>query len=972
MAFVAPIIAGLAASALPTALGLSGIAATIVSGVIKLGVGLLTSALTSKPTQSLPNLAGFSAEAVNRTQALRQPITAAKMIVGDVRVGGALTFVESTNNNHDIHLVTTVANHTVASFESFYLNADPIYPDQLDADGWVSAGKYKGKVRLLWDDGSATGQPFPELVEECEEWLETHRQQGHAKFVATLKFDEDLFPTAIPNPSARVRGLMPYDPRTGHTKYSPNGALVTPAYMTRATKAGGMGVKQSGIETVQQIAAANIAEEIVPCREVAHKVLSVNAGANRIDIDQDVCLFQSGDRVKVSVEGGSVPGGLSASESYFVTVLRETALDSVKCRIALAATYDAAISKGPYVDITGSGSGTITITKTGEPRYTSSGVIESDRKPVDILNDLRSSFAGRIVPVGGTWLIKPGAFELASPVFDENDFRSAIRVVTKRSRRERFNAVKGVYASPLNLGNPSDYPPVTSSAFEAEDGGETEFGNLPLPFTGRPATAQRIAKIELNRHRRQQQVVVPVNLRGFRAVAAGYCRLSYAKWGWSEKVFEVVDWSLAPDRDANGNPVLGVDLQLQESDAAVFDFDPDSDEVVPKPAARTNLPSSTAIVAPGEPQVTEELYETRGGSGVKARAIATTSSPDGRVSGYQWGFKIAGAASFTDGGVTPDGRLVIDDVKPGVYSIRVRAVTTFGKKSDWVERGSIEVLGLGAEPADVSGLTLTQVAGIAVMRWAKHPDLDVRVGGELHFRHAKDPVTGAWETSQSIGEAVVGSETQTMLPLKPGLYLVKARDALGNWSVNAATVVATGAQAVAFANVTSLSAHPSFTGTKTDTVAASGVLALAGAGTVDDIPDVDAVVSWDAEGGIKPDGYYYFASGLDLSAKDRVRLRSVLSTQIINAFDLIDQRAGLVDSWVDIDGAPDGSLADLFMEFRRSPTDPAGTPSWGDWTRFESTEEDGGWFEFRARLISKSETVNIECDELTVQIDEVA
>jgi len=248
----------------------------------------------------------------------------------------------------------------------------------------------------------------------------------------------------------------------------------------------------------------------------------------------------------------------------------------------------------------------------------------------------------------------------------------------------------------------------------------------------------------------------------------------------------------------------------------------------------------------------------------------------------------------------------------------------------------------------------------------------VRKGGELHFRHSQDPVSGTWETSQSIGEAVAGNETQTMLPLKPGLYLVKARDAVGTWSTNAATVVATGTQAVAFANVTSLSAHPSFTGTKTDTVAVSGVLSIAGAGTVDDIPDVDSVTSWDAEGGVKPEGVYQFASGADLGTVKRVRLRSVLSSQIVNVFDFIDQRSGLVDSWVDFDGAPDGSDGDLLMEFRQTADDPAGTPDWSDWTRFESAETEARAFQFRARLISRQESVNVECDEMTVQIDEVA
>ena len=72
--------------------------AAIVAGGITFGVvgvfvatlalGFVSAALAPKP--KIPNLAGFSAEARDRIQQVRQPITARRVVYGEVRVSGPL------------------------------------------------------------------------------------------------------------------------------------------------------------------------------------------------------------------------------------------------------------------------------------------------------------------------------------------------------------------------------------------------------------------------------------------------------------------------------------------------------------------------------------------------------------------------------------------------------------------------------------------------------------------------------------------------------------------------------------------------------------------------------------------------------------------------------------------------------------------------------------------------------------------
>ena len=122
---------------------------------------------------------------------------------------------------------------------------------------------------------------------------------------------------------------------------------------------------------------------------------------------------------------------------------------------------------------------------------------------------------------------------------------------------------------------------------------------------------------------------------------------------------------------------------------------------------------------------------------------------------------------------------------------------------------------------------------------------DVRSLLEVVFRHSPD-VGAQWSQSTTIGNAVPGTATTVTLPLKPGLYLAKAFDSSGIQSLAAATVEASQATALTYANVTSLIEHPTFPGAKAGCLVDSGVLKLTGSGQFDGISDFDAVPDLDA------------------------------------------------------------------------------------------------------------------------------
>lgn len=96
------------------------------------------------------------------------------------------------------------------------------------------------------------------LSSEFPEWNSSHRLRGIAYLYVRLQFNQDVFPTGIPNISAVIRGKAIYDPRTQITGYSNNWALVIRDYLTSAD---GLRCLDAEIDEAVLIASANRADD---------------------------------------------------------------------------------------------------------------------------------------------------------------------------------------------------------------------------------------------------------------------------------------------------------------------------------------------------------------------------------------------------------------------------------------------------------------------------------------------------------------------------------------------------------------------------------------------------------------------------------------------------------------------------------------------------------------------------------------
>ncbi|MBL3580736.1 hypothetical protein, partial [Rhodovulum visakhapatnamense] len=259
-----------------------------------------------------------------------------------------------------------------------------------------------------------------------------------------------------------------------------------------------------------------------------------------------------------------------------------------------------------------------------EDRYAFNGVLDTAATAAENLDDLSSAWGGWWSYDRGKLAVGGAAWEDPAFTVTEDMLTGGIRVTARRPFEDQFNTVKAQFADPAHEHVVTDLPVLDSETYRAADNGETlvmDMGELPGE-TGF-ARGQRLMKLALLKGRRQKQVVLPCSLAAWGVRLGDNIRVSIPRRGWTDKAFEVTGRTVKI-----GPEGVSVTLTCIETGAAIFDWR--TSEETPKPAGGVpTLPSPTAKPRVSAPTMTEELYETRGGGGVKTRVrlAATTDNP---------------------------------------------------------------------------------------------------------------------------------------------------------------------------------------------------------------------------------------------------------------------------------------------------------------------------------------------------------
>lgn len=590
-----------------------------------------------------------------------------------------------------------------------------------------------------------------------------------------------------------------------------------------------------------------------------------------------------------------------------------------------------------------------------ESRYTANGVILTDTKHRDAMHSILSASGGALTCPQGSYRLDVAAYTAPVIAWDEDILRAPIRVRASVSKKDLFNAVKGQFISPSNYWQGADFPPVKNTTYATDDGAEI-FQDIQLPFTTSGTTAQRLARIMLEKSRQGITVEMPCKLSAIKVRPFENITLTIDHLGWSAKVFKVITTKLSD----NG----GVDLMLQEEASGVYDWS--ASETTHDVAPNTNLPNPFSVGMCGNVQMAEELYETTGSAGVRSKATLSWAAPeDAFVVDYEVEYKLSSSGTWMEIFDVRGTQYEFYDLAPASYDFRVKARNIMGVVGEYTPAKTFIVYGLTAAPTNVAGFSVKALTGMALATWNRTTDLDVKIGGDVVIRWSPLTTGAAWNDGVVLPDGSMnGDATSAYVPLANGTYMAKFVDSTGHYSDVAATAVIDVAPLVhGWTTIATSTQHSAFSGAKTNVFFSStaNAIELDGTTLIDDWGAIDELSFIDSIGGVASTGTYEFDTTMDLTTAGTRRFHAHIKAQGYLDNDYVDDHSEPIDSWQDIDG---GELNDVnaTVYCRASDDDITYRP----WTPFMVADFYGRYFQFKALLSSGDVTHNIHVYELSV------
>lgn len=348
-----------------------------------------------------------------------------------------------------------------------------------------------------------------------------------------------------------------------------------------------------------------------------------------------------------------------------------------------------------------------------ENRYEINGVISLDQTPSDILGDMMTACAGTLFWGQGEWHLKVGEYTSSVKTFTLDDLRGPITLDTKHSRRDNFNIVRGTFTDAAQSYIRADYPEIRSSTFISDDNDIESALDLALPFTTSSAMAQRLAKMTLYRAREQMTFTADFGLEAFEVECGDIIALTIDRYGWSSKEFEVVGWKFRNDGDAGD---LRVALTLRETSSAAFSW---SAEEVDITSNDSTLPSATSNIEPSSVTVTDTGVVQTDGTFVAQIKVAWTSGTNKFIDHHEVQWKLTSASDYASSQIDAgESSIILGPFEAGEqYNVRVRGVSTTGRKSAFVNAGAHTVGGDTIAPSPISGLSATGGIESVTLDW---------------------------------------------------------------------------------------------------------------------------------------------------------------------------------------------------------------------------------------------------------------
>ena len=372
-----------------------------------------------------------------------------------------------------------------------------------------------------------------------------------------------------------------------------------------------------------------------------------------------------------------------------------------------------------------------------------------------------------------------------------------------------------------------------------------------------------------------------------------------------------------------------------------------------------------APAAPSGTDAEELIYENLGIARVKI-IVSWTNTTDNayvrfRYENGNWESRL----------VERSKQLEILDVVVGTYQIEIYSVSASGLRSVDPANLTVNSIGKTALPTQVTGIKLISInEQLATLKWTRSTEKDVLLGGQVLIRHSAMTEGATWGKATALftGEdGISGNQTEAIVPLLEGTYLLKFQDDGGRVSPTPGTNLDADWDDVRIGvPIPNPSDHflyqiideatNNFTGSKTNTIYDSSL---------------DVLKLTVTSGATATSGQYLFSNVVDLQQSYDVNIKRILNVYSFGNESLWDDRTDYIDSWGFIDdvGALEADKCNAFLELRTTNDDPNSSPTWGPWQEFTNNLITARGIQFRLTLTSGDTNQNIAVSKLGARIE---
>ena len=600
--------------------------------------------------------------------------------------------------------------------------------------------------------------------------------------------------------------------------------------------------------------------------------------------------------------------------------------------------------------------------------FETNAVLDTSKKVLENVRELIKGCRGYLPYIGGKYNLVIETTGSSTLSLNEDDVFGGIKLQSE-NKNNKYNRVIVSFINPDRNYQVDEvqFPQIDDSGYatadkhatmKAADGGFLLEGRFDFKTITSPYQAEEMAEVILRRSRSAKTLSINASAKAYDITIGDIIDVTHSSLGYSSKLFRVVGQTFNQD--------FTVGLSLIEHSDAFYTW---ATKTVQASVPATNLPNPFNITTPTSVTLDDQLIEYNDGTVIVALDILIGASADSFVSYYQVEYKLSTESDYKiHAQGTGLNQRVLNVVDQKIYNVRVKAVNSFGVSSTYVT-ATRTIIGAIEPPQDVEDFSCNILAQEAHLSWTQVPDLDLAYY-QVRYSTLTDG-TGDWANSVSLVEKVSRPATSINVPARVGTYLIKAVDKLGNFSSNATAIVSNVTGVTNFNNITSVSEHPDFDGTLTNTVIADGTLRLDSSELFDSASgNFDAETTRFFDSGVTSadffaSGNYLFADVVDIGAKHTCRLTATLKQTSDDPDDLFDNRSGLFDTQNSSFDGDTPANSNAHIEIATSDDNSTYT----SFQNFVIGEYTARFFKFRVVLTSSDLASTPVVEEISVTID---